>query len=62
MACNHPRETWVGTADGIHCGLCGQLINDKAPKPVQAPEAEIEKEPEEKPVKKAAAPKKGGKK
>lgn len=55
MACNHPRETWVGTADGIHCGLCGQLISEKAPRPVQAPE------PEEKPVKKPA-PKKGGKK
>ena len=67
MACVHPQVSWVGTADGIHCGLCGALVKDigapKAePKKIEpAPEPEAEPEPvEEKPVKKAPA-KKGGK-
>lgn len=55
MACNHPREKWVGAADGIHCGVCGALVNLTAtPKKAEpAPEAES--------VKKAPA-KRGGKK
>lgn len=61
MACNHPRETWVGTADGIHCGLCGQLIGGDAPKAAPEPKVEKDPEPDDKPVKKPA-PKKGGKK
>ena len=56
MACNHPRESWVGTADGIRCGVCGQLVNT-AP----APKAEVKTEPEEKPEKKPVL-KRGGKK
>ena len=57
MACNHPREKWVGTADGIRCGECGQLVNMTAP----APKVEAKVEPVPEPAKKAA-PKKGGKK
>lgn len=57
MACNHPREKWVGTADGIRCGECGQLVKMTA----SASKAEVKAEPAPEPVKKAA-PKKGGKK
>lgn len=51
MSCNHPQTAWVGKADGIYCGQCGAKIDlgKKA-------------EPKDEPVKKAAAPKKGGKK
>lgn len=58
MSCDHPREKWVGKADGIYCGQCGAKIEPSRP----APKAE-EKAPE--PVKaepKKAASKKGGKK
>lgn len=59
MACEHPQINWVGTSDGIHCGLCGALVNIGAPKKA---EPKIEKEPEEeKPVKKPVL-KRGGKK
>ena len=53
--CNHPREKWVGTADGIRCGECGALVNESAPV-----KAEPKPEPKEEPKK--AAPKRGGKK
>jgi hypothetical protein len=44
-------------ADGIHCADCGALIDlGKKAEPVK------EAEPKDEPVKKAAAPKKGGKK
>ncbi len=57
MACNHPRDRWVGMSDGIHCADCGALIDPgKKAEPVK------EAEPKDEPVKKAAAPKKGGKK
>ena len=60
--CEHPQSAWVGTANGIHCGICGAVIDlGKKPEPVKAPEPEQKAEPaEEKPVKKTA--KKGGKK
>ena len=58
MACEHPQINWVGTSDGIHCGLCGALVNIGAPKKA---EPTIEKEPEEKPVKKPVL-KRGAKK
>ena len=61
MACEHPQINWVGTSDGIHCGLCGALVNIGAPKPEPKAEPTVEKEPEEKPVKKPAL-KRGGKK
>ena len=61
MACEHPQINWVGTSDGIHCGLCGALVNIGAPKKAE-PEPKIEKEPEEaKPVKKPVL-KRGAKK
>ena len=62
MVCNHPNEALVGTADGIHCGICGAVIDlGKKLEPVMAPEPEQKAEPVvEKPVKKTA--KKGGKK
>ena len=72
MACNHPIEALVGTADGIFCSACGAKIEPAEPKPVKKaelkdePEAELKDEPEaelkaeEKPKK--AAPKRGGKK
>lgn len=44
-------------SDGIHCADCGALIDlGKKAEPVKAAE------PKDEPVKKAAAPKKGGKK
>ena len=64
MACNHPIEALVGTADGIFCSACGAKIEPAEPKPVK--KAELKDEPEaelkaeEKPKK--AAPKRGGKK
>ena len=62
MACNHPRESWVGTAEGIKCGLCGVPVNPSAPvKAEPKPEPKVEKEPEEKPEKKPVL-KRGGKK
>ena len=61
MACNHPREKWIGTAQGIVCGECGQLINGNAPKVAPEPKVEKDPEPEVKPVKKPVL-KKGGKK
>ena len=51
--CNHPRDKWVGTADGIHCGICGAMINFAEPvksEPVEQPDAELVEE-----VKKAVA-------
>ena len=55
MACNHPREKWIGTAQGIVCGECGAPVGKTEPvkAPVQEP---VKEEP------KKAAPKKGGKK
>lgn len=64
--CGHPREAWVGTADGIYCSACGARIDlDKTEAPAKTPEAKAEAvaelaRAEEKPKK--AAPKKGGKK
>lgn len=62
MACNHPQSNWVGTADGIRCGLCGALVG--APEPVKVekpkPKPEPVKDPEPKKAEKKAAPKKGG--
>lgn len=58
MACNHPREKWVGAADGIHCGVCGAKV-DLGAKPAPVKKAEPEAKPE--PVKKPAV-KRGGKK
>ena len=54
MTCDHPRDRWVGTANGIHCGICGAVIDlGKKPEPVKAPEPEQKAEPaEEKPVQK----------
>ena len=57
MACEHPRDKWVGTAAGICCGVCGQLVNMTAPKAEPVKKAEPAPEPVKKP-----APKKGGKK
>ena len=62
MACEHPQINWVGTSDGIHCGLCGALVNIGAPKKAEPkPEPVKDPEPEEKPVKKPVL-KRGGKK
>lgn len=67
--CNHPQSNWIGTADGIRCGLCGALVGAPAPEPVKVeapkPEPILDPEPEEKPEPKKAlakkpAPKKGG--
>ena len=55
--CNHPQIAWVGKADGIYCGQCGAKI-DLGKKAESVKKAE----PKDEPVKKAAAPKKGGKK
>ena len=56
MACNHPRDRWIGTAQGIVCGVCGQPVDGgKKAEPVKAPAPEKD-EP------KKAAPKKGAKK
>lgn len=69
--CNHPQSNWVGTADGIRCGLCGALVGAPAPEPVKVekpkPEPVKDPEPEKKTEKKPAiikkpAPKRGGKK
>lgn len=61
--CNHPQSNWVGTADGIRCGLCGAPI-DLTPKAEPKAKLEPVKDPELEPkkVEKKAAPKKGGKK
>lgn len=63
--CEHPQSAWVGTANGIHCSICGAVIDlGKKPEPVKAPEPEqkaapvVEKQ-EKKPAKKAAG---GGRK
>ena len=56
MACNHPIEALVGTADGIFCSACGAKIEPAEPKPVKKAEPEAEEKP------KKAAPKRGGKK
>ena len=70
--CNHPQISWVGTADGIRCGLCGALVDPAAPAPSgsvpkqpkigrpAAEKAEPDPEPVEEKTKKA--PKKGGRK
>lgn len=67
--CNHPQSNWIGTADGIRCGLCGALVGAPVPEPVKVeapkPEPILDPEPEEKPEPKKApakkpAPKKGG--
>jgi hypothetical protein len=64
--CNHPQISWVGLADGIHCGQCGAKIepgasapSGKIPEPVK-PGPKPETEPVEEKTKKA--PKKGGRK
>lgn len=58
MACNHPRDRWVGTESGICCGVCGAKVDLGAkPEPVK----KAEPAPEAEPVKKAPA-KRGGKK
>lgn len=56
--CDHPRDKWVGKADGIYCGQCGAKIEPSRPAPVKVAEPKEEKA---EPVKKAPA-KKGGKK
>lgn len=77
MACEHPQINWVGTSDGIHCGLCGALVNIGATKKEATkvtittksglkiedggPEPVKDPEPEDKPVKKPVL-KRGGKK
>jgi len=58
MACDHPRDRWVGTESGICCGVCGAKV-DLGAKPAPAKKAEPEAEPER--VKKPAV-KRGGKK
>ena len=60
MACNHPNEALVGTADGIYCSACGAKIEPDAPKTAKKAEPDEAPAAEEKPKK--AAPKKGGKK
>lgn len=75
--CNHPQISWVGLADGIHCGQCGAKIepgasapSGKIPEPVKPgpkptkQEREPKPEPETEPVeeKTKKAPKKGGRK
>jgi hypothetical protein len=68
--CNHPQISWVGTADGIHCGLCGALVDPAAsvplgriaPKQERGPKPETEPEPEPVEEKTKKAPKKGGRK
>jgi hypothetical protein len=57
MACDHPRDRWVGTESGICCGVCGAKVDLGAkPAPVKKAEPEpVKAEP------KKAAPKKGGK-
>lgn len=62
MACEHPRDRWVGMSDGIHCADCGALIDlGKKEEPVKAPKDEApEPAPEKKAEPKKAAPKKGG--
>lgn len=64
MACNHPNEALVGTADGIYCSACGAKIEPDAPKPAKKAEPKVE--PDEAPAAdekpKKAAPKKGAKK
>lgn len=56
--CEHPRLSWVGTADGIHCGVCGAVITfgkAEQEKPAPEPEPEEKKAPAKKaPVKKGA--------
>lgn len=59
MACDHPREHWVGTSAGIICGLCGAPISLDKPAPKKVAESEPAPEKKAEP-KKAAAPKKGG--
>lgn len=54
MACDHPRDRWVGTESGICCGVCGAKV-DLGAKPAPVKKAEPE------PVKKPAV-KRGGKK
>ena len=73
--CEHPQINWIGKSDGIHCGICGQLINFGTPKiqpKKEEPKPEIMPEPVEDPApttepeepkpKRKAAPKKGTKK
>ena len=52
MACNHPNEALIGTADGIYCSACGAKIEPVEPKPVKKAEPKVEPV-EPKPVKKA---------
>ena len=58
MACDHPRDRWVGTESGICCGVCGAKV-DLGAKPAPVKKAETEAKPE--PAKKPAV-KRGGKK
>lgn len=69
--CEHPQINWIGKSDGIHCGICGQLINFGTPKlqpkkPEIMPEPVVDPEPapeqEALKPKRKAAPKKGTKK
>ena len=64
MACNHPNEALIGTADGIFCQACGAKIESAELKPVKKaePKVEPEAEPEVEEKPKKAAPKRGGKK
>lgn len=57
MKCNHSdKRTWIGKADGVHCSVCGELI-DLKPAPVKkAPTKKAEPAAEE-PAKKAPAKK-----
>lgn len=64
--CKHPQISWVGLADGIHCGQCGAKIepgasapSGKIPEPVKSGPKPTKEAPAEE---KKAAPKKGGKK
>ena len=69
--CEHPQINWIGKSDGIHCGICGQLINfgtpkkeEPKPEPETMPEPVVDPDPvsEEPKPKRKTALKKGGKK
>lgn len=73
--CEHPQNNWIGKSDGIHCGICGQLINfgtpkiqpkkeEPKPEPETMPEPVVDPDPvqEEPKPKRKAAPKRGAKK
>lgn len=60
MACTHPQISWIGMADGIHCGMCGAKIEPGAPAPTGRIAPKQERGPEPDPEPKKTAPKKGG--